>query len=128
MQEKSLEQVIIKLQEQGIPNHMIADYIQKMADAMAPQMSQQDGVTISQFNPNVPGVFIDADLQNQNTFNETMRLQERMYANEGLHKGSAPRPVTQEEAVMAMAKNNPLYKVVEPSQTTVNSQGHIVHY
>lgn len=128
MQEKSLEQMIIKLQEQGIPNAVIADYIKNMSDAMAPQMSQQDGVTISQYDPNVPGVFIDADQQNQNAFNETMRLQERMYANEGLNKGSAPRPVTQEEAVMALAQTNPLYQVVEPSHTTVNSQGHIVHY
>ena len=128
MQDKSLEQIIIKLQEQGVPSKVIADYITTMGQQITPAMSQRDGVTISQYQPDVPGVFISAEQQNVNTFNETMRLQEQMYANERATQGAAPAPRTQEEVVEALALTNPQYQVVGPQRTTVNSAGHIVHY
>jgi len=128
MQEQELKEMIFKMQEAGLPSSAIKRHLEMMAQEMTPTMSQRDGVTISQSQPDAPGVYISSDVQQQEAFNEALRMQEARYLENAQARGPAAAPLTQAEVVQAMAMSNPQYQVVEPKRTTVNDAGHIVHY
>ena len=127
MNEQLIQSQIADLRHQGVPAQAIAEYLNQVGRTMNPSMSRNDAVYISQHQPDAPGVYVSSEQQNVNTYNETLRLQELMYANERKNQVNAPE--RQEDVVAALAQVNPMYRVVTEGQNvTINDAGHIIRY
>ena len=130
-QEQQLLETVAKMKASGMTDGMIQKFIGRVQDASLQEMqamkpSQSDGVVITQSDPNVPGVYIDAGQVAQDLYaNAVAQGQDVAPRNSGV-PGAPPRAT--DMSIGVMAAGNPNYTVSEPTRTTVNDQGHIVIY
>ena len=129
--EQQFMDIISQMKAAGMTDGMIKNFIGRVDDAsrqniQAMKPSQEDGIRISQSEPDAVGVYIDAD-----------QISQDMYANALMHGANVAPKVTSpfggppratDLSVGVMAAGNPNYTVSEPTRTTVNSQGQIVIY
>lgn len=130
-QEQQLFETVAKMKASGMSENMIKKFIGRVQDASLQEMqalkpSQSDRVEITQSDPNVPGVYIDAGQVAQDLFaNAVAQGQDVAPRSSGV---PAAPPRATDLSIGVMSAGNPNYKVSEPTRTTVNSEGHIVIY
>ena len=81
--EAEVSRAVQALRAKGIPDDQIAEVIGAMAYG-EPPMSKTDGVTISQFEPDVIGSYEDASQRNQDIFAASPMAQRQM--NSGMQE------------------------------------------
>ena len=125
--EAEVSRAVQALRAQGIPDKQIAEVIDAMHFGSQP-MSQTDGVTMQQFEPNVPGAYQSAEQKLQDAYSQNVAAQQVQQTSgmqaDPLHFLKVP----DHNVGVAMSSSNPNYRVAEPTRTTVNDQGHIVVY
>ena len=91
-----------------------------------PEMSQTDGVTRREFEPDVIGAYVDADQKLQDVYAQSAMAQRQM--NTGMQGAPVYYSGTADMNVPPVAITNPNMRVEEPRRTTVDSAGNIVIY
>ncbi len=125
--EAEVARAVQALRAKGIPDDQIAEVIGAMAYG-EPKMSQTDGVTMQQFDPNVSGAYQSAEQKLQDAYSENVAAQQ-VQETSGMQSDPLYFLKTPDHNVgVAMSSANPNYRVAEPTRTTVNDQGHIVVY
>lgn len=117
--------------EQGINPKHLEQYLKALeAQEANAAVSQSDGITIRQSEADVPGFYVDQYQLQQDAFNNAqLRAQQAAaYLQEGPVNYSPPRANASTIDIASMAQGNPNYRVVEPTNTTTNGQGHTVIY
>ncbi len=130
----NFRQSLGELRSEGVSDEMLVHWMRKsgLADYMAGKpndaMSQTDGVTIHQSEPDAEGFYQHYDSVQQDMFAEaikqgadvTPRYTESSFFSDGGYSAASG---------LSMDMNNPNYTVKQDGQrTTVNASGHIVHY
>ena len=125
--EAEVSRAVQALRAKGIPDDQIAEVIEAMHFGSQP-MSQTDGVTMQQFDPNVSGAYVSAEQKLQDAYSQNVTAQQVQETSgmqaDPLHFLKVP----DHNVGVQMSSSNPNYRVAEPTRTTVNGQGHIVVY
>ena len=123
--EAEVSRAVEALRRQGIPDNQIAEVIGAMAYG-EPRMSQSDGVTRREFEPDVIGSYESADQRMQDTFAQSPMAQRQMTGGmQGMPEYFAG---TADLNVPPVPTTNPNIRIEEPRYTTVDSNGNIVIY
>ena len=73
--EAEVVRAIQALRAKGMPDSQIEEMLSAMHFGSAP-MSQTDGVTVSQFEPNVPGAYVGAEQKLQDAYSQNVAAQQ----------------------------------------------------
>ena len=123
--EAEVSRAVQALRAKGIPDDQIAEIIGAMAYG-EPPMSKSDGVTLTQFEPDVIGAYEDASQRNQAVFAASPMAQRQM--NAGMQGAPAYYSGTADLNIAPVPTTNPNVRVEEPRYTSVDSNGNIVIY
>ena len=123
--EAEVSRAVQALRAKGIPDDQIAEVIGAMSYG-EPKMSQTDGVTLTQFEPDVIGSYEDATQRNQDIYAASAMAQRQM--NAGMQGAPAYFAGTADLNIAPVPTTNPNSRIEEPRYTTVDSNGNIVIY
>ena len=90
-------------------------------------ISQSDGLTIYQSDPEAPGVYIDQYQEAQDAYNQALLREQSMNAYVQQPARSLPYASGLSQFPSAMA-GNPNVTIVEPTSQTIDSKGNVVIY
>ncbi len=118
--------------EQQIDPRRIEQLLKMMqAEEANNNISQTDGININQAEGNVPGVYISSYQQQQDAYAQQLLQQQtaNAYDRQEQMYYAPPKADAFDTNPMMYAMGNPAYRTVTEGQnTTVNSNGDIVHY
>lgn len=126
--DRDLTEAASYLRSKGLSDAQAGEIIGMMRRGEV-EMSQQDGVTIAQSQPDVPGTYISAEQQLQDNYAGGIAALQAQQTS-----GRQADPLyflkTPDHNVgVAMSSNNPNYKVVtEGQRQTVDANGNVVIY
>ncbi len=118
--------------EQQIDPRRLEQLIKMMqAEEANNSISQTDGININQAEGNVPGIYISSYQQQQDAYAQQLLQQQsaNAYDRQEQMYYAPPKADAFDTNPMMYAMRNPEYRIVTEGQnTTVNSNGDIVHY
>ena len=123
--EAEVSRAVQALRVKGIPDDQIAEVIGAMAYCKPP-MSTTDGVTLTQFEPDVIGSYEDARQRNQDIYAASPTAQRQM--NVGMQGAPAYYTRTADLNIAPIPTTNTNVRVEEPRYTRVDSNGKTVIY
>ena len=126
--EAEVSRAVQALRAQGIPDKQIAEVIDAMHFGSQP-MSQTDGVTMQQFDPNVSGAYVSSEQKLQDAYSQNIAAQQ-VQETSGMQGDPLYFLKTPDfNAAAQVASTNPNYSVVtEGQRQTVDSNGNVVIY
>ena len=126
--EAEVSRAVQAMRAKGMPDKQIAEVIDAMNFGSQP-MSQTDGVTMQQFEPNVPGAYVSAEQKLQDAYSQNMTVQQ-VQETSGMQADPLYFLKTPDFNVAAqVASTNPNYSVVtEGQRQTVDANGNVVIY
>jgi hypothetical protein len=116
--------------EQINPKDLEAYLKHRQAEEANRAISQTDGITIYQAEPDVPGVYVDSYQKATDAYNQGLLQEQTANAYQTMNALSTrplPYATGLDQFPSAMA-GNPNVTIVEPSRQTVDNKGNVVIY